>query len=115
MISGTIRGLPEGGSANIGPYKMTNSTGSRVTIETTFGAGIANATTWSAPTNAKYMLIIMPTTNTNAWRLAGTTAEAGIAMSSRDPTLISISTLMTTYYGYTSSTRAISGVRIIFA
>lgn len=116
IIETVVKGLPEGGSAR-SRYEQSNSSGVRVAIETTFGTGISSATTFSTPANARFMTIVMPTTNTNPWRLAMSTAEVGLALSSRGANVYCLSTESTagsTFYGYTTSTRAISGVRIIY-
>lgn len=115
IVRTVIKGTQEGGSAQA-EYVMVNSTGCRVTIETTFGSGLSSATTFSTPTNAKFMTIIPPTSNAEPWRLAASTVEVGLAMSSQGASVFALSTASaTTFYGYTTSTRAISGVRVIFS
>lgn len=115
-IKTVVKGTLEGVSAQ-GEYVMVNTTGCRVIVETTFGAGVANATTFASPPTARFMQVTMPTSNTNPWRLTGSTAEVGLALSSQGTLVYALdeSTAGTTFYGYTSSTRAISGVRITYS
>lgn len=116
IIETLVKGLPEGGSAR-SRFEQTNTTGSRVTVETTFGTGISSATTFTSPVNARFLTIVLPTSNTNPWRLAATTAEVGLAMSSHGASVFCLpeSTAGTEFVAYTSSTRAISGVRLIWS
>lgn len=107
--------MVEGGSVQ-NRTVMVNTTGSRVVAETTFGTGISSATSFRSPPNAKFLTIVMPSTNTNPWRMSATTAEVGLAMSSQGATVLTLpeSSNGTEIFGYTSSTRAISGVRLVF-
>ena len=115
VIDTLVTGSVEGGSANSHSV-MKNSTGCRTAIETTFGVGVANATTFVSPPTAKFLTIIPPSSNASGWRLANSTAEVGLPMSSQGASLLSIveSTAGTTWFAYSTSTRAISGVRIIW-
>lgn len=116
IVRTIIKGTLEGGSAQ-SEYTQVNTTGTRVSVETTFGAGVASATTFSSPANARFMTIVLPTTNENSWRLTASTAEVGMALSSQGINVFALpdSTVGSTFYGYTTSTRAISGVRIIYS
>lgn len=114
-IETVVTNLPEGGSAR-SHFEQTNTTGVRVAVETTFGSGVSSATSWTTPPNARHMTIVLPTTNTNPWRLTASTAEVGVALSSHGASVYALpeSTSGTQFFAYTTSTRAISGVRIVY-
>lgn len=115
-IVGKVTGLVEGGSATF-RKKMTNSTGVREAREITVGAGIANATTISNPINARAMVLVVGSdTNASPWRISGSTSEVGVPLSSRGFAVFTIppSTVASTYYVYSGTTREITGVRVLF-
>lgn len=114
-IETVVSGLPEGGSAR-SRYTVTNSTATRVAFETTVNIGIASATTVSNPVNARTMILIPPSSNASPYRISQSTAEVGLPLSSRGFGVFSIppSTTPSTFFLYTTSTRAISGLRAIF-
>lgn len=116
VIKTIVKGTDLGGSLQ-GEHTMVNTTGCRVTVETTFGSGVSSATSFRSPPNARWMTVTMPSSNTNAWRLTADTAEVGLGLSSHGTNVYSLpeSTAGTQFFGYTTSTRAISGVRITYS
>lgn len=104
------------GGHSVVTHTQKNTTGVRYAIETTFGAGVANATTFSSPPNAKFMTIILPTSNESGWRLSISTAEVGLPMASQGASNLCLqdTTAGTTFYAYSTSTRAITKVRLLF-
>lgn len=114
-LLGSVTGMLEGGSVKFRSV-VRNSTGVRETRELTIGSGISNATTIANPVDAKMMVIAVGDTNTAAYRISGTTSEVGIPCSSAGFIAVSIppSTAANTYHVYTTSTRAITGARLMF-
>lgn len=115
-VKTVIKGTGIGGSLQ-GEHTMVNTTGSRVTVETTFGSGVSAATSFRSPANARFLTIVLPSTNTNAWRLTGDTAEVGVALSSHGVNVYSLpeSTVGTLFFAYTTGSRDISGVRLTYS
>lgn len=115
IIETLVTELPEGGSAR-SRHELVNSTGVSVAAETTFNTGVSSAASFSNPVNARVLLLFPPTTNTSPYRVSQSTAEVGLPFSSQGPAVLSISpsTVASTYYGWTTSTRAISGMRVLY-
>jgi hypothetical protein len=110
-ISGTLTGRAEGGSDQFF-IKLTNTSAASYDVQTTATTAQATATLLTAPTSAKFLLIEPPSTNRNGLRLTGSTAEAGIPLSSVDPTFLSIASSV--YFVYTTGTDPVPGIRIVF-
>lgn len=107
-IKQQVKGLPEGGSVTAEKV-LRNSTGVRISLDTTIGTGISSATTVAAPVNARFMVITPYSTNTSPIYLSGSTSETGIPLSSVDQSVLSIyttSTGGTTFYLYVQTTRS---------
>lgn len=109
-----VSGLPEGGSDQ-NRYSLRLSSAVSVSYETTIGTGISSATTLSNPVGSRVMLLQPFSSNTNPYRLAMSTAEVGLPLSSQDISLFSMpdSTAASTFYLWTTSTRAF-GLRARF-
>lgn len=88
-ISSTVSGLPEGGG-DYGSYNLTNT--SAAVFQTLLGVTtvLANAAGVSLPSSGKFLLFIPPSTNTFAWRLAQSTLDTGILMSSQGPAFLGL-------------------------
>lgn len=87
-LAATVSGLPEGGTDSISFAISNSSAANTVTLkEVTTAQGLPTAVVM--PSSAKFMLMIPPSTNTFSYRVTGTTAEAGILLSSRDGSFFS--------------------------
>jgi hypothetical protein len=110
-----VKGRPEGGSDQ-GRVTQRNSTGVDNEYETSAGVGIANAAPLVLSTNTRYTLIKPPSTCHAPLRLAGSTAESGIPLSSQGASVVCLVPSGTTTgsaYLYTTATTAIQGIRVI--
>lgn len=111
-LSWEIRGRPEGGSDQ-GKYTQRNSTGVDDAIETTATTLATAGASLVPPSNTKFMALIMPSTNKVPVRLSGSTAEAGIPLSSQGGSVVCVTT-GTTYFVYTTSSTAVTGIRVLW-
>lgn len=116
-ILSTITGGFEGGTDLIN--LAINNTSAVYTIsQGNLGTnGIAGGTTFTLPVGARQVLIVPPTTNTSPMRVANSTTDTGLAISSSDPTLISVTTVLSTVFIWSTSTaiagNAVSNLRVI--
>lgn len=110
-ISGTLTGRDEGGSDQFF-IRLQNTSAASYDIQTTATTAQGSPTPLTPPSSAKFLLIEPPSTNRHGLRLTGSTAEAGIPLSSVDPSFFSITT--GTFYLYTTGTDPVPGIRTVF-
>lgn len=107
-----VTGRPERGSDQ-GRLSFRNSTGVDDASETTASTGATIATPLVPPNNARFMVIIPPSTNHHGLRLTGSTSEVGLPLSSQGGSAVSITT-GSSYLLYTTSSTAVTGIRLIW-
>lgn len=112
LIRTVVTGLAEGGSIQ-SEFSQQNTTAVRESIETTAGAGVGFATPFTVPSDARFMLLQMPSTGRDPVSITASTAEDGITLSSQGASVLSV-TGDSTFFVYTTASNAISGVRILF-
>lgn len=81
---------------------------------TTLSSAAASANSFVPPTNTRLMLIVPPSTNTDAIHLSGSTGETiGAVLASTGASLLTITT-GTTYYLFSTVAAGIPDVRVSF-
>lgn len=111
-FTSTIDGASEGGkdlinltfSNSSAPYTI-----SMTTIATAGGAG----QTFVIPAGAQTVFIVPPSTNDLPFRLATSTSDTGIMMSSQRPSVLQVTTAGSTICLFSTGTTAIPNVRVI--
>lgn len=111
----TITGASEGGTDQISlAWTTTNAVYSisHVTLATN---GIAGAQSFIVPNGAQTVLIKAPSTNTASMRIGASTADSTghVAISSVNPTILSVTTGISTVVLWTTATTAVPDVRVV--
>ncbi len=111
QITALISGLPEGQQRISIPLVNSTSAGGLISLTSvTTGTSVAAKTALNA--NTKFLLIMPPSTNTFPIRLMETTGDIGVALSSVDPSLLSVIGGSTVAL-YTTGGTAFAGVRLV--
>lgn len=104
-IRASITGQLEGGS-DFHSISVTNSSAVNSAVTSTATTAVGTATPISIPTSGHVLIILPNSTNTLPLRVTGSTAETGIAVTSRGPALLSLPG-GTTVHVYTTGTTAV--------
>lgn len=113
-ITGTVTGLPTGSeTVNIA---LTNTTAVGSHIYTTLtSAGSSNtAVSFNAPPDARFCIIVPPSTNTQPIRFGDSTVSPGWLLSSGYASLFSIGSTASTFWLWSTGTNAVNGVQVSF-
>jgi|SRR3989304_79252 len=105
-VSGTVTGLPEGSNAISFTYTSADSPALRHTIDlTTTLVDVATELTGAIiPANARFLLIVPPSSNVNTLEIAGANAS-GATLHPTSPTLIPLPTsLQSVFLGTAAGT-----------
>lgn len=113
-ILSTISGASEGGNDLIN-LAISNTSAVYTIQQTTLTTnGITGAVTFAIPAGVRQVLLVPPSTNNLPWRMAPSTGDTGMYMTSQgDPTLLSVSTVGSTVVLFTTATTAIVNFRVI--
>lgn len=109
QITGTVFGLPEGGTKVLGPLTLVNVT-SPAKEDTITLAGGTN--TLTLPTGTRLVLIIPPTGNVTTISLKGLTSDVGVQLDPGVPSLVAVPASLLTLV-LTAQTNII-GVRVLY-
>lgn len=110
-IRGRVDGLTQGVNTIFLPVTLSTSAGA-LSRQVVVSTGTSVATSVACSTLTKMVLIVPPSTNTFPWRLAGTTGDLGVLMSSILPVLLPVTT-GSTFHMYTTGGSTIGGFTVV--
>lgn len=111
-VSATASGLPEGGVDQLS-YTMTNTSAANTVTLASLTTLVGTATPVVLPSSAQFIMAFpAATTNTNAWFVTASTAQAGIPMSSNGFALLRVAGGSTVYF-YAAAGAAAFTLRVL--